>query len=912
MIDIEVKQGEQYADDISAFIKFKYNPRYVNLMRSLPTRFWHPDKLQWEIPYSDLDLVINKLSESEYKIKTDKEAFVEPTSVLIPKDFQFKTKPFQHQIEGVEYGLNHNKFLLGDEQGCIDGSMIVSYSINGTSKKDTLANVYSKYQKSNKKNQFKVRCLKDGVFGLNDVLDILYSGDKAVYKVTLANGEYVNATADHEILTDSGYKAVEALTVDDEVLTNGEILSCKCCGNTENLITYKNAKFYGYCRSCMYANRDGTKYKGDEIGKHIGHDGYVYMFGKPLRTHSRYTKGGLPEHIYIMEQIIGRPLSDDEEVHHINGIKHDNRKENLQLVTRSEHMKIHHAETHFHKDFKHHSGSTVIMIPKKSKVVSVEYVGVVPTYDIKMASPYHNFIANHVVVHNCGKALSLNTKVYTPDGYKIIKDIQPGEYVFNKQGKPVKVLDIYDNPQSEMCKITFSDGNIVECCIDHLWEINTRVGKQVVDTKWFFFELDTQEAVVKDSSGYLYSIDMCEPVEFTPQVIPMNPYYYGRNIDVKSNVSFISNEYKYNCSEVRYEVAKGLVERSCQLHCTNNRQVINLTCQVVSKQLCDDIQYLFESLGCVVTVEEVTDSNKLEYEIAIQTNDYSKLLEDKSISQSYKDTVRYITKIERIEKADAKCITVDDESGLYLIDHFIVTHNTKQMIDLACIKKQLYGYEHCLVIACVNGLKYNWQAEIGIHSDETGYILGTTINRKGVASIGSNEKRLKDLQNIDNIDSYFLITNIETLRYNIREKVPCKAKRNGQTRYKTVTRFPIVEEIQKLVREKKIGMIVVDEIHRCLCADTPVLTDKGLVSLAKITKEKCYKVATRSDGGSVDYVYPTNYFINPIPGIAMELTIETEQGIKTIICTVNHKFLTSNRGYVEAQDLTADDDIVEV
>lgn len=629
MIDIEVRQGEQYADDISAFIKFKYNPRYVNLMRSLPTRFWHSDKLQWEIPYSDLDLVINKLSESEYKIKTDKEAFVEPVSVLIPKDFQFKTKPFQHQIEGVEYGLNHNKFLLGDEQGC-------------------------------------------------------------------------------------------------------------------------------------------------------------------------------------------------------------------------------------------------------------------------------------------GKALALTTKVYTPDGYKIIKDIQPGDYVFNKQGKPVKVLDIYDNPQSEMCKITFSDGNTVECCIDHLWEINTRVGKQVVDTKWFFFELDTQEAVVKDSSGYLYSIDMCEPVEFTPQVIPMNPYYYGRNIDVKSNVSFISNEYKYNCSEVRYEVAKGLVERSCQLHCTNNRQVINLTCQVVSKQLCDDIQYLFESLGCIVTVKEVADSNKLEYEIAIQTNDYSKLLEDNSISQSYKDTVRYITKIERIKKADAKCITVDDESGLYLIDHFIVTHNTKQMIDLACIKKQLYGYQHCLVIACVNGLKYNWQAEIGIHSDETGYILGTTINRKGVASIGSNEKRLKDLQNIDNIDSYFLITNIETLRYNVREKVPCKAKRNGQTRYKTVTRFPIVEEIQKLVREKKIGMIVADEVHKCFKATTPVLTDRGLVPIVKIVNDKCYKVATRLDNGLINYVYPTDYFTNPIPGIAMELTIETEQGIKTITCTMNHKFLTSNRGYVEAQDLTANDDIVEV
>jgi hypothetical protein len=81
--------------------------------------------------------------------------------------------------------------------------------------------------------------------------------------------------------------------------------------------------------------------KGSESTRHrVNRDGYVEVF--VLRRWRL-------EHIVVAERKIGRPLTDEEVVHHRNGNKTDNRPENLSVMTRAEHARFHALDREYEK-----------------------------------------------------------------------------------------------------------------------------------------------------------------------------------------------------------------------------------------------------------------------------------------------------------------------------------------------------------------------------------------------------------------------------------------------------------------------------------------------------------------------------------------------------------------------------------
>ena len=71
---------------------------------------------------------------------------------------------------------------------------------------------------------------------------------------------------------------------------------------------------------------------------------YLYMPEHPKASTSESMRGYVAEHRLVWEEAHGRYLTDAEIVHHINGVRDDNRPENLVALTRAAHMRGHAKE----------------------------------------------------------------------------------------------------------------------------------------------------------------------------------------------------------------------------------------------------------------------------------------------------------------------------------------------------------------------------------------------------------------------------------------------------------------------------------------------------------------------------------------------------------------------------------------
>ena len=119
------------------------------------------------------------------------------------------------------------------------------------------------------------------------------------------------------------------------------LCKCKVCKKEFNIELRRVKRGGGkVCsRKCKYKNlsninsknrtgADNSNWKG---GKNKNNFGYIYIYcpTHPHAINERYVQ----EHRLVMEKHLGRFLTRKEVIHHINGIKTDNRIENLKLFS---------------------------------------------------------------------------------------------------------------------------------------------------------------------------------------------------------------------------------------------------------------------------------------------------------------------------------------------------------------------------------------------------------------------------------------------------------------------------------------------------------------------------------------------------------------------------------------------------
>lgn len=188
-----------------------------------------------------------------------------------------------------------------------------------------------------------------------------------------------------------------------------------------------------------------------------------------------------------------------------------------------------------------------------------------------------------------GKSLPLTSRLYTKNGYILMKDVKIGDEIFGEDGKLHKVVGVFPQGKKQKVRITFSDNTFADCCEDHLWSVYElsrkpksrarKLAPQEIDDKWPTTTMSVKEMIEKGwlRRGYdkkqnrpmftsKFHIPITKPVEFEAKEHYIDPYLLGILIGdgylSGSSLTFsTSEEYIYKTvdsilSEIGYEVRR--------------------------------------------------------------------------------------------------------------------------------------------------------------------------------------------------------------------------------------------------------------------------------------------------------------------------------------------------------------------
>ena len=250
-----------------------------------------------------------------------------------------------------------------------------------------------------------------------------------------------------------------------------------------------------------------------------------------------------------------------------------------------------------------------------------------------------------------GKALLDSEILYLEDREKMIGNIVVGDKIYDDKGNLVEVVGVYPQGKVTTYRVVFEDGRNVICCGNHQWRVNH-------GGKWHVRSLRTIAGLDYKSM----SIPVGEALNYPTAKLPVPPSAYA------SMLAAYLGGYGGDMFFDKYVCKKFL------------RSSID--------QKKDFIENFIRSFRNVVTGEEELMLSHIDMDVInfVQrmfwaSGWYAKLEGNKLILSRNRKELK-IRSISIYGKEHATCITVDNDSHLFLTTNYIVTHNTAIMSSL--------------------------------------------------------------------------------------------------------------------------------------------------------------------------------------------------------------------------------------
>lgn len=116
MIKLEEKQTKKLPGKTSIFVEFEYKAELVDVMHQVPNAIFHKKDKLWETPLIELSRLITFLhnyDDIDLIMLMDKPKQKDKVYSLL----DYKTTPYDYQLDGIQFGLNHDKCLILDQPG---------------------------------------------------------------------------------------------------------------------------------------------------------------------------------------------------------------------------------------------------------------------------------------------------------------------------------------------------------------------------------------------------------------------------------------------------------------------------------------------------------------------------------------------------------------------------------------------------------------------------------------------------------------------------------------------------------------------------------------------------------------------------------------------------------------------------